>query len=134
RAQQNKTLPAYLKVNDVICQRCYNGIVVRPLAVMKEHAQSAGIEDYPDIVVDTQEDILEIMSFSNVIKFMTEVLYRHEVTQKLSVFRTFEEFRTCIEAKDRRLKAFFDELVLSANLSQKKHKSYPKIMSQLLLV
>ncbi|CAG8751955.1 5232_t:CDS:2, partial [Racocetra persica] len=119
-AQQNKTLPAYLKVNDVICQRCYNGIVVRPSAVMKEHAQSAGIEDYPDTVVDTQEDILKVMSFSNVIKFITEVLYRYEVTQKLLAFRTFEEFRTCIEAKDRHLKAFFDELVLSANLPQKK--------------
>ncbi|CAG8834774.1 14224_t:CDS:2, partial [Racocetra persica] len=79
---------------------------VRPLAVMKEHAQSVGIEYYPDIVVDTQKDILEI----------------------------FEEFRTCMEAKDRYLKAFFDELVLSANLSQKKCESYPKIMSQLLLV
>ncbi|CAG8567933.1 25178_t:CDS:1, partial [Racocetra persica] len=90
---------------------------------MKEHAQSAGIEDYPDTVVDTQEDILEIMSFSNVIKFMTEVLYWREVTQKLLVFRIFEEFRICMEAKDRHLKAFFDELVLSANLSQKKHKS-----------
>ncbi|CAG8514202.1 17191_t:CDS:1 [Cetraspora pellucida] len=39
-----------------------------------------------------------------------------------------------MEAKDRHLKAFFDELVLSANLSQKKHESYPKIMSQLLLI
>ncbi|CAG8835616.1 11932_t:CDS:1, partial [Racocetra persica] len=74
------------------------------------HAQSAGIEDYPDTVVDTQEDILEVMSFSNVIKFMTEVLYRREVTQKLSAFRTFKEFHTCMEAKNRRLKAFFDEL------------------------
>ncbi|CAG8563142.1 5469_t:CDS:1, partial [Racocetra persica] len=118
----------------MICQRCYNGIVVRPLAVMKEHAQSAGIEDYLDTVVDTQEDILEVMSFSNVIKFMTEVLYQRKVTQKLLTFWIFEEFRTCMEAKDRHLKAFFDKLVLSANLSQKKCESYPKIMSQLLLV
>ncbi|CAG8629227.1 18992_t:CDS:2, partial [Racocetra persica] len=84
---------------------------------MKKHAQFAGIENYPDTVIDTQEDILE-----------------REVTQKLSAFWTFEEFRTCMEAKDRHLKAFFDELVLSANLLQKKHESYPKIMSQLLLV
>ncbi|CAG8806499.1 432_t:CDS:2, partial [Racocetra persica] len=80
---------------------------VRPLAVMKEHAQSADIENYPDTV--------------------------REVTQKLLAFRTFEEFRTCMEAKDRCLKAFFDKLVLLANLSQKKRESYPKIMSQLLL-
>ncbi|CAG8581564.1 11119_t:CDS:2, partial [Cetraspora pellucida] len=33
-----------------------------------------------------------------------------EVTQKLSAFQTFEEFRTCMKAKNRRLKAFFDEL------------------------
>ncbi|CAG8494863.1 20894_t:CDS:2, partial [Racocetra persica] len=78
----------------------------------EKHTQSAGIEDYPDLVV----------------------LYWYEVTQKLLVFRIFEEFCTCIEAKDRHLKAFFDELVLSANLSQKKRESYPKIMSQLLLV
>ncbi|CAG8843032.1 4389_t:CDS:1, partial [Racocetra persica] len=98
------------------------------------YAQSADIEDYLDTVVNTQEDILEVMSFSNVIKFMTEVLYRCEVTQKLSAFRTFEEFRICMKAKNRRLKAFFDELVLSTNLSQKKHEPYPKIISQLLLV
>ncbi|CAG8732831.1 6807_t:CDS:2, partial [Cetraspora pellucida] len=64
------------------------------------------IKDYSNTVFDTQDNILKI----------------------------FEEFCICMKAKDRHLKAFFDKLVLLANLLQKKHKLYPKIMSQLLLI
>ncbi|CAG8685341.1 9250_t:CDS:2, partial [Dentiscutata erythropus] len=55
----------YLKVGDMICQWCYNEIIVRPSAMMKEHAQTmintqvAGIEDDLDAMVDTQDDISE---------------------------------------------------------------------------
>ncbi|RIB26367.1 hypothetical protein C2G38_2163429 [Gigaspora rosea] len=98
-------------------------MIVRPSIMMKEHVQATinsqfvDTEDYPGTAVDTQDDVLEC-----------------EVAQKLLVFRTFRKFRTCIEAEDRHLKAFFDELVLLANMSQKKYESHPKIMSQLLLV
>ncbi|CAG8553932.1 6365_t:CDS:1, partial [Dentiscutata heterogama] len=53
QAQQNQTLPSYLKINNMICQWCYNGIVLQPSAVIKDNAQSAGIEEYSDAVVDT---------------------------------------------------------------------------------
>ncbi|CAG8642516.1 12921_t:CDS:1, partial [Cetraspora pellucida] len=65
QAQQNQTLPIYLKVNDIIYQQCYNRMVVQSLTVIKDHAQSAGIEDYPNTVINTQDNILEIMSFAN---------------------------------------------------------------------
>ncbi|CAG8813588.1 24600_t:CDS:1, partial [Racocetra persica] len=39
-AQDNQILPAYLKVDDIVCQRCYNGIIVHPSVVMKEHAKA----------------------------------------------------------------------------------------------
>ncbi|CAG8854578.1 19826_t:CDS:2, partial [Gigaspora margarita] len=74
------------------------------------NSQFVDTENYPGTVIDTQDNVSEVMSFSNIVKFMTKVLYRHEITQKLLVFRTFEEFRTCMEAEDRHLNAFFNEL------------------------
>ncbi|CAG8844066.1 16079_t:CDS:2, partial [Racocetra persica] len=38
-AQDNQTLPAYLKVDDIVCQWCYNRIIVHPSVVMKEHTK-----------------------------------------------------------------------------------------------
>lgn len=39
-ARDNQTLPAYLKVGDMICQRCYNGIIVHPSTRMKKTRES----------------------------------------------------------------------------------------------
>ncbi|CAG8739220.1 32111_t:CDS:2, partial [Racocetra persica] len=39
-AQDNQTLPAYLKVNDIVCQWCYNRIIIHSSVVMKEYAKA----------------------------------------------------------------------------------------------
>ncbi|CAG8453485.1 12517_t:CDS:2 [Cetraspora pellucida] len=77
-------------------KQCYNEMVVQSSAVMKDHAQFAGIEDYPNTVVNTQDNILEVMSFSNIIKLITENLYQHKVTQKFC--QHFEHLKNFVPA------------------------------------
>ncbi|CAG8826694.1 9101_t:CDS:2, partial [Gigaspora margarita] len=89
------TLPVYLKVGDVICQRCYNGVIIKPSTSMKEHAWATNIQilDVEEHAIVDQEEASEVITFSKAIKIMTDILYQHEVVQKLPAFKTFEEFR-----------------------------------------
>ncbi|CAG8633596.1 2684_t:CDS:2, partial [Ambispora gerdemannii] len=141
-ARNNNTLPVYLKVKDTVCQLCYNGMIVQPSAAMKEHMKATFDNTLLELKItfDAQPktDVVlkpEVMSFPEAIKVMTKILYyKREVIQKLPAFQDFGEFSSCLEAENGQLMTFFDELILSTNLSQKKPESHPKIISQLLFV
>ncbi|CAG8812252.1 22073_t:CDS:1, partial [Gigaspora rosea] len=76
----------YLKVGDIICQRCYNKIIVHPSTIMKKHAKASN-QSSADVSVEP-----EAMSFSKAIETMTDVLYKCEVIQKLAAFQKFGKF------------------------------------------
>ncbi|CAG8557583.1 5251_t:CDS:2, partial [Racocetra fulgida] len=115
----NGTLPAYLQVGQEVCQRCYNGLMQSSVA-MKEHAKAtSNIQQLDANTLDPEANTLDP---------------EREVTKKLPAFQTFEEFRAYMESENKNLSIFFEELVLSVNLSQKKEESHPKILSQLLFV
>ncbi|RIB14010.1 hypothetical protein C2G38_2196346 [Gigaspora rosea] len=136
RARDNGTLPAYLQVGQEVCQRCYNDLMQSSVA-MKEHAKAtSNIQQLDAYTLDPEANTLdpEVISFSMVIKIMTDILYKREVTKKLPAFQTFEEFRAYMESENKNLSNFFKELVLSVNLSQKKEESHSKILSQLLFI
>ncbi|CAG8842578.1 29272_t:CDS:1, partial [Racocetra persica] len=52
-----------------------------------------------DLEVNTLDP--EVISFSIAIKIMTNILYKHEVTKKLSAFQTFEEFCAYMESENK---------------------------------
>ncbi|CAG8814557.1 12185_t:CDS:2, partial [Cetraspora pellucida] len=79
KAQQNNTLPVYLKFGNVICQQCYNRIIVKPLAQLKEHSQMTNVQ-----ILDITEEYRDV----------------HEVIQKLLAFKIFEEFHAYMEEKN----------------------------------
>ncbi|CAG8562984.1 6198_t:CDS:1, partial [Cetraspora pellucida] len=94
--RDNKTLSAYLKVGNMICQRCYNGIIVCPSAMMEKHANETNNVQY------SAEALLKSgeMSFSKAIETITKILYKQKITQKLLAFQKFEEFRAYMEAEN----------------------------------
>ncbi|RIB18398.1 hypothetical protein C2G38_2184700 [Gigaspora rosea] len=73
--------------------------------MMKEHVKASN-QSSADVLVEP-----EVMSFSKAIETMTNVLYKCEVTQKLTAFQKFGEFRNYIEAENVHLTVFFEELV-----------------------
>ncbi|CAG8735706.1 21832_t:CDS:2, partial [Gigaspora rosea] len=88
-------------------------IIVHPSTMMKEHVKASN-QSSADVLVEP-----EVMSFSKAIETMTNVLYKCEVTQKLTAFQKFGEFRNYIEAENVHLTVFFEELVSSTNLFKK---------------
>ncbi|CAG8658934.1 2699_t:CDS:1, partial [Racocetra fulgida] len=99
---------------------------------MKKHAQPIDSIDSIQILDSIEEPAQELIRddscdpleleifFSNTIKAMTDILYQYEVVKKLLVFKKFDEFRAYMEAENRSLKFFFNELILLINLTQKK--------------
>ncbi|CAG8836987.1 26469_t:CDS:1, partial [Racocetra persica] len=111
------TLPAYLQVSQEVCQRCYNRLM-QSSVVMKKHAKvTYNIQPLDTDALDLDVNMLdpkvntldlevntldlEVISFLMAIKIMTNILYKREVTKKLLIFQTFEEFRAYMELENK---------------------------------
>ena len=80
------------------------------------------------------ENINAILSFSQAIAIITNILYKREKKEKKPPLYSFDEFRTTMEGEDARLKSFFDELYLSTNPSSKNKDSQARVKGQLLFI
>src|SRR6266498_1921717 len=114
KGTNNKTLPEYIKKNDIICLDCYNAIVINVSSEFQQHVLDWHCHSEPE----TSNNIL---SFSQAIGIVTDILYERE-HKELPPIWIFKEFRVVMESEDKRLKSFFDELYLSTNPSKKKQK------------
>jgi len=65
---------------------------------------------------------------------LTNILYIWENKEKQPTLYFFDEFQITIEAKNIRLKKFFDELYFSSNPSFKNKDSQTQVKKQLLFV
>jgi len=129
KGQANNTLPSYVQKDDIICLNCYNGIVVNSSIKFQQHAQINIQQDATE-----SDDINTILSFSKAIKIITDILYTRENKEKNPTLYSFDEFRAIMEAKDNRLKNFFDELYLSSNPTSKNKDSHIRVKKQLLFI
>ncbi|RIB28607.1 hypothetical protein C2G38_2157441 [Gigaspora rosea] len=125
---KNKTLPDYIKENDVICFTCYNAIVVNASSEFQKH--DLDLHSYIEAEISNQPTFL---SFSQAVELITNVLYERE-HNSLPTIWNFEEFRILMESKDERIAPFFDELLLSANLGTKNKNTMDKVSKQLLFL
>ena len=69
KGTNNKTLPDYIKENDIICLDCYNAIVINMSSEFQQHALNQHSE--PEISNN-------ILSFSQAIGIVTDILYERE--------------------------------------------------------
>ena len=75
-----------------------------------------------------------ILSFFKAIEMITNILHTRKNKEKEPTLYSFDEFHTIMEAKDARLKLFFDELYFSSNLSSKNKDSQVRAKKQLLFI
>ncbi|RIB13059.1 hypothetical protein C2G38_2198933 [Gigaspora rosea] len=125
---KNKTLPDYVKENDVICFTCYNAIIVNASSEFQKHALD--LHSHIEAEISNQPTFL---SFSQAVELITNILYERE-HNSLPTIWNFEEFRILIELKDDRIAPYFDELLLSANLGTKNKNTIDKVSKQLLFL
>ena len=105
----------------------------------RQHAQASKnceAEEMEETTVETNEteNINAILSFSQAIAIITNILYKREKKEKKPPLYSFDEFRTTMEGEDVRLKSFFDELYLSTNPSSKNKDSQTQVKGQLLFI
>ncbi|CAG8698741.1 35754_t:CDS:2, partial [Gigaspora margarita] len=70
---KNKTLPDYIKENDIICFTCYNAIVVNASSEFQKHALDS--HSHIEAEISNQSTFL---SFLQAVKLITNVLYKRE--------------------------------------------------------
>ncbi|RIB10066.1 hypothetical protein C2G38_2207130 [Gigaspora rosea] len=133
KALTSNTLPSYLQLGDTVCSSCYNGIAVNGLLEFKQHSQAI-LESGRDNEVIEIENTNTIVSFSQAIEIITDILYDCEKKEKKSTIYSYDEFKATMEEKDIRLKSFFKELYLSSNPSSKNSESKIRVKKQLLFV
>jgi hypothetical protein len=135
RGQANNTLPSYVKIGDIICMNCYNGIVTNSSVEFQQHAQASIRQHRFEETRETNnaENTNDFFSFSKAIEVITKILYDHEKEKKPTIY-SFDEFRAVMEGEDAGLKSFFDELYLSSNPSSKNKDSQARAKKQLLFV
>ena len=135
KGQTNNTLPSYVKLGDTICLNCYNGIVVNRSLELQQHAQvSMKRRKLDDEKTDETEDSNPVLSFSQAIAKITNILYIRENRESKPTLYSFDEFRAVMEEKDVRLKLFFDELYLSSNPSSKNKDTQARVKKELLFI
>ena len=126
KGTNNKTLPEYIKENDIICLDCYNAIVINVSSEFQQYVLDWHCHSEPE----TSNNIL---SFSQAIGIVTDILYERE-HKELPPIWIFKEFRAVMESEDKRLKSFFNELYLSTNPSKKNKNTMEKISKQLVFL
>ena len=126
KGTNNKTLPEYIKKNDIICLDCYNAIVINVSSEFQQHVLDWHCHSEPE----TSNNIL---SFSQTISILTDILYERKC-KELPPIWIFKEFRAVMESEDKRLKSFFNELYLSTNPSKKNKNTMEKISKQLIFL
>ncbi|CAG8673510.1 8998_t:CDS:2, partial [Funneliformis caledonium] len=126
KGTNNKTLPKYIKENDIICLDYYNAIVINVSSEFQQHALNQHCHSEPE----TSNNIL---FFSQTIGILTDILYERE-RKELPLIWIFKEFHAVIESEDKRLKTFFDELYLSTNPSRKNKNTIEKVSKQLVFL
>ena len=131
KGQANSTLPSYVQEGNTICLTCYNGIVVNSSLELQQHAQASRKLD--DENTNKSEDS-NVLSFSQAIGTITNILYSHENKERKPTLYSFDEFRAVMEAEDARLKFFFDELFLSSKPSSKNKDTQARVKKQLLFI
>ncbi|CAG8437374.1 11241_t:CDS:2, partial [Acaulospora morrowiae] len=119
KGQANNMLPSYIRVDDVICMNCYNGIVINSSIEFQRHAQEQ--YRFEDISEANKAD--DFLFFSQVVKVLTDILYTRENREKKPMIYSFDEFREIMEGENIRLKSFFDKLYFSSSLSTKNKNS-----------
>ena len=133
KGRASNTLPGYVQEGDTICQNCYNGIVINNSLKFQQHTKEYAETNVKWRKLETNE-FNPILSFSKAIEMITNILYTRENQDKEPIIYSFDEFRTIMEAKDARLKLFFDELYLSSNPSSKNKDSQARAKKQLLFI
>ncbi|CAI2201362.1 19160_t:CDS:1, partial [Funneliformis geosporum] len=96
RRQANKTLPYYIKENDIIYLNCYNAILINITSKFQQHV----LERHPHIESEPEISSNEILSFSQAIRIITTILYERK-RNLLPTIWTFKEFRLLIESNDK---------------------------------
>ncbi len=93
KGTNNKTLPEYIKENDIICLDCYNAIVINVSSEFQQHVLDWHCHSEPE----TSNNIL---SFSQAIGIVTDILYERE-HKELPPIWIFKEFRAVMESEDK---------------------------------
>jgi hypothetical protein len=97
RGQANNALPSYVKIDDVICMNCYNGIMTNSSVEFQQHAQASIRQHRFEETRETNEaeNTNDFFSFSKAIEVITKILYDHEKEKKPTIY-SFDEFRTIV--------------------------------------
>src|SRR6266498_2991629 len=133
KGQANNTLPDYVQEGNTICLNCYNRIITNNLLKFQQHAKEYAETNVKQRKLETDESN-SILSFSKAIEMITNILHTHENKEKELILYSFDEFHIIMEAKNARLKLFFDELYLLSNLSSKNKDSQVRAKKQLLFI
>ena len=133
KGQANNTLPDYVQEGNTICLNCYNRIITNNSLKFQQHAKEYAETNVKQRKLETDESN-SILSFFKAIEMITNILHTRENKEKKLTLYSFDEFHTIMEAKDARLKLFFDELYFSSNLSSKNKDSQARVKKQLLFI
>ena len=104
KAEVNGTLASYFKdhKDEYMCMNCYNAIVVNGRSIFREHAAEWGRG-----MKRRRND--DSFSMSESIALLANIIYEREVAEENPPVFAFSQLRSIAEAKDERLRLFFDE-------------------------
>ncbi|CAG8538476.1 5777_t:CDS:2, partial [Cetraspora pellucida] len=91
---KNKTLPDYVKENNVICFACYNAIVVNASSEFQKYA----LVSHSNIEAEISNQPT-FLSFSQAVELITNVLYERECNLLPTIW-DFKEFCNVVESDD----------------------------------
>ncbi|RIB27110.1 hypothetical protein C2G38_2137971 [Gigaspora rosea] len=114
KAQANNALPNYINIGDTICLNCYNGITqglarFQNVQTSIEQTETDEIGTNVDYMERSETDETENanpLSFSKVVKVMTNILYIRENRKEPTIY-TFERIPSSYGKRGCQVKKFF---------------------------